>query len=68
MLTAVAYYRFIVARLGSRGCDVLYCVTAGDLFSDRGLVPRSLSVIPSSTGCDGRFYYRLALGPFTGQQ
>ena len=68
VLTAAAYYLFIVARLSRHGYDAAYFVTAGDLFSDPRLVPRSLSVLTNSAGYDGQFYYRLALNPFTSQR
>ncbi|HKQ73842.1 MAG TPA: hypothetical protein VJ810_08960 [Blastocatellia bacterium] len=68
LITTIVVSLFTFGMLLRSGFDASSFVTAGDKYCDPSLVPKNLTVLKSSAGYDGQFYYRLALDPFTSKR
>lgn len=65
-VTAVCYFIFLLFMFNQH--DPGTFPQAGEVFTDKTIVPGNIIIVTEFTGYDGQFYYRLALDPFTQKQ
>lgn len=67
LVVAVLSVALMATWLRRSGLGLSTFVIAGELRADAAAVPDELLLYPDTVGYDGRFFYRLALDPFTDQ-